>query len=82
MTFTLQQALKTQQALREAANLPDEQFPLPAFVGMISDEIETLRTKGKTDQEITELINKAAGTNLSSSAVTENYAPPEDRQRG
>ena len=82
MTFTLEQALKAQQVLREAADLPGEEFPLQAFVGMLSDEIEALRRKGKTDEEITGLINRAAGIDLSTSAVTENYASPEDRQRG
>ena len=82
MTFTVEQALKAQQALRDSAALPPERFPLPAFIGMLSDEIETLRTAGKTDDEITGLINKAAGTDLSVSDVAENFASPEERQRG
>lgn len=48
---------------------------------MLNDEIETLRQKGKTDEEITELINYAANANLSTSSVSENYASPEDRKR-
>ena len=81
MTFTLEQALKAQQALRDAANLPEEQFPVEAFIGMLSDEIETLRSKGKTDEEITSLINGAASTEIATAVLSENYAPPEQRRR-
>jgi hypothetical protein len=37
----IDQALRAQRALRDAAGLEEEAFPVPAFVGMISDEIET-----------------------------------------
>jgi hypothetical protein len=81
MTFTLEQALKAQQALRKAADLPAEEFPIQAFVGMLSDEIEALHQKGKTYEEITQLINYAAQADLSTSSVRENYASPGDRKR-
>lgn len=81
MTFTLEQAMKAQQALRVTAGLPAEEFPVEAFVGMISDEIEALREAGKSDDEIAGLINKAAGTELSATDVVENYAPAEQRRR-
>ncbi len=81
MTFTLEQAMKAQQALRATAGLPAEEFPVKAFVGMISDEIEALRQAGKSDDEITGLINKAAGTELSAADVVENCAPAEQRRR-
>ncbi len=48
MTLTGQQAADAQTALRQALGLPPEQFPLQAFVGMVSDEIEQLRSKGET----------------------------------
>ncbi len=82
MMFTLEQALKAQEALREAANLAPEQFPLGAFVGMLSDEIETLRKQGKTDEEITRLINESTGAGISVSDIKENYASPEERHKG
>ena len=41
-TLTLQQAMAAQSKLRDVLGLPEEQFPLPAFIGMISDEIEQL----------------------------------------
>jgi len=81
MTFTLEQALKAQQALRDAAQLPAEKFPVQAFVGMLSDEIEALRRKGKTDEEITDLINGVAGTKLSASDVVNYYASSAERGR-
>jgi len=81
MTFNLEQALKAQQALRTAADLPDEQFPLQAFVGMLSDEIEALRKNNKSDAEIAGLINKAAGTQLTTAEISENYASPDSRRR-
>ena len=82
MTFTLEQALKAQRALRAAAKLPDEQFPIQAFIGMLSDEIETLREQGRSDEEIAELINGSAGTDVPTAAVTENFAPAEQRRNG
>ena len=82
MTFSLEQALKAQQVLRTAAELPAEQFPLQAFVGMLSDEIEAVRKAGKSDAEIASMINKAAGTQLTTLDIAENYASPESRARG
>ena len=81
MTFTVEQALKAQQALRSMAGLSEEQFPVEAFIGMLSDEIEALRGQGKSDEEIAGLINGAAATNIPVSAVTDNYASTERRGR-
>jgi hypothetical protein len=81
MTFTLEQALRAQQALRKAAALPKEQFPIEAFIGMLSDEIEVLRSRGMMDEEIAALINDAAPAQVSPSAIADNYAPPEQRHR-
>ena len=47
-TYPIEEALRAQNALRQIARLEAEQFPLSAFVGMISDEIEVLRRKGHT----------------------------------
>ena len=79
MTFTVEQALKAQHALRAAAGLPEEQFPIQAFIGMLSDKIEVLRKSGKSDEEIASLINAAARSSIPASAVTENYASAERR---
>ncbi|GJD51783.1 hypothetical protein OPKNFCMD_4542 [Methylobacterium crusticola] len=37
-SFTLDQSIAAQKALRSALNLPEEVFPVEAFVGMVSDE--------------------------------------------
>jgi hypothetical protein len=40
--YPVEEALKAPRALRLAAGLPDERFPIQAFVGMISDEVTAL----------------------------------------
>lgn len=80
-TYPLEEALKAQSALRSAAGLAPEQFPIEAFVGMISDEIETLRTQGKTDDQIAALIRKNSSVEITSDEIAANYAPPEARHQ-
>lgn len=46
-SYPIEEALKAQKALRNAAGLGDEMFPIQAFAGMISDEVEALRNRGK-----------------------------------
>jgi hypothetical protein len=77
-TFTGQQAATAQTALRKALGLPPEQFPLQAFVGMVSDEIEQLRKAGKTDSEIAALIEGSIGVAVAPTAITDFYASPEE----
>ncbi len=78
-TFTGQQAADAQTALRQALGLPPEQFPLPAFVGMVSDEIEQLRNQGHSDDQIAALIARAIGVKLSGEDIGQFYASPEER---
>ena len=80
-TYPIEEALKAQSALRSAAGLAPEQFPIEAFVGMISDEIETLRTQGKTDDQIATLIRKNSNVEITSDEIAANYAPPEQRHQ-
>ena len=80
-TYPLQEALKAQSALRNAAGLAPEQFPIQAFVGMISDEIETLRSQGKTDDQIADLIRKNSNVEITPEEIAENYASPEERHQ-
>ena len=58
--YPVEGAIRAQKALREAAGLGPEQFPVQAFVGMMSDEIEELRKRGRSDQEIARLIEAPA----------------------
>lgn len=78
-TFTGQQAATAQTALREALGLAPERFPVSAFVGMVSDEIEQLRAHGRTDAEIAELIEQAVGVGLPPETIARFYASPEER---
>ncbi len=80
-TYSIQEALKAQRSLREAAGLGPEQFPIQAFVGMISDEIECLRQRGTTDDEIAAIIRNNSAIDISAAEITENYASPQERHR-
>ena len=77
--YPVEEAIKAQKSLREAAGLGPEQFPVQAFVGMISDEIESLRKRGKSDEEIASIIRQSSAIAISAAEIAENYAAPEDR---
>jgi hypothetical protein len=77
--YPVEEAIRAQRALREAAGLAPEQFPIQAFVGMISDEVEQLRQRGKSDEEIACLIEANSRIKITASEITENYASPEER---
>lgn len=77
--LSLEEALKAQKALRAAAGLGAEQFPIQAFVGMISDEIEALRNRGQTDAQIADLIRANSSINITPEQLTDFYATPEER---
>ena len=79
--YSIEEALKAQRSLREAAGLGPEQFPLQAFVGMVSDEIESLRQRGKSDEEIAAIIQQNSSITISAAEIAENYAPPEERHQ-
>lgn len=80
--FPVEQALRAQKALREAAGLQPEMFPVEAFVGMISDEIEQLRAQGKTDAEIAALVMQNSDIEITAEEIAANYASPEARHQG
>lgn len=79
--YPLEEALKAQKSLRDAAGLAPEQFPMQAFVGMISDEIEVLRKRGKSDSDIAAIILQSSSIEITASDISENYAPPEQRHQ-
>lgn len=78
-TYPVEQALRAQKALREAAGLGPELFPIQAFVGMISDEVERLRSQGKTGEDIASLIRAHSDIQITAAEIAENYAPPDQR---
>ena len=79
--YPVEEAVKAQKYLREAAGLGPEQFPIQAFVGMISDEIESLRKIGKTDDEIASMIQSNSAIEITAAEIARNYASPEERQQ-
>ena len=78
-TFTLAEALAAQREMRAALGLAEERFPLPAFIGMVSDEIEQLRVNGKSDAEIAALISEATGRAVGAEDVAQYYATERER---
>lgn len=77
--YSVEEAVKAQKALRAAAGLGPQQFPIQAFVGMISDEVESLRQRGKTDDQIAEIIRSSSAIDISADEIAENYASPDER---
>ena len=80
-TLSARQIAAAQTELRAALGLPPETFPLPTFISMVSDEIEQLRTQGRTDAEIAALIQASSKITVSAEDVGRHYAPPEARGR-
>ena len=79
--YSLDEALKAQNALRDLAGLGPEMFPLQAFVGMISDEIQSLRKRGQTDDQIASIIRNSSSIDITGSEIARYYALPEERHR-
>lgn len=80
MTYPLEEALRAQKALRDLAGMEPEKFPMAAFVGMISDEIEELRKRGHDDEAIAKVIRNNSAIQIEGADIVKNYAPPEARQ--
>ena len=80
-SFTAEQAVRAQRELRAALGLGDEAFPLPAFIGMISDEIQQMREAGRSDQEVLRIVEAATGQTISPEDLARYYASPQDRGR-
>jgi len=79
--YPVEEAIKAQKALRAVAGLGPEQFPIQAFVGMISDEVDLLRKRGKTDEEIAAVIQQNSAIEITAQQIAENYASPGERNQ-
>lgn len=77
--YPVEEAIRAQKALREAAGLGPELFPVQAFVGMISDEIEKLREQGRSDEDIVALIERSSSIKITASEIADNYATSDQR---
>jgi CheY-like chemotaxis protein len=69
-TYSPEEVLRAQSALRSAIGLGDQAFPEHTFIDMLGGEIEQLRKIGKSGDEIEALISSAIGRPLSPAAVT------------
>jgi hypothetical protein len=78
-SYPVEEAVRAQKALRELAGIGPEMFPLQAFVGMISDEIEFLRKQGHTDDDIARTITKNSNIEITAAEIAAYYATPEER---
>jgi hypothetical protein len=78
-TYSVEEAVRAQKALRELAKLGPEMFPVQAFVGMISDEVETLRGQGHSDETIAQTIKAHSSIDITAEEIAAHYASPEDR---
>lgn len=81
-SYPLEEAMKAQAALRSAAHLPAERFPLPQIIGMFSDEIEALRKQGRPDNEIAAIICGNSTMRVTEAEIQKFYASPEERGKG
>lgn len=78
-TFKLGEALAAQDAMRRSLGLAEEVFPVEAFVGMISDEIEESRRAGRSDQAIADLVLDTTGKTVTVEDIARYYVAPGDR---
>ena len=79
-TYPILEALRAQDALRKLAGLKPERFPIRSFVGMISDEIEVLREKGHSDEQIARTIQNHSNIVITAEDVAGFYASAEERR--
>ncbi len=79
--YPVEEAVRAQKALRALAGLGPEMFPIQAFVGMISDEVETLRRQGHSDETIAKTISENSRIAITPAEIAVHYAPPEERHQ-
>jgi hypothetical protein len=73
-TYSAGQAAAANSVLRTALDLPPQQFTTEQFVGMISDEIEQLRAAGRSDEDISNLLQSKAGISVTADELERYYA--------
>ena len=78
--FTIDESIRAQKAMRAELDMPEEMFPVPAFVGMVSDEIDKLRAAGRSDDDIAAIVKEATGKDLPPEAIAKHYATEEERR--
>ena len=67
--YTMSEAVKAQQALRDAMELGPETVTLAAMIGMLGEEIDQLRRLGEDDAQILRRIGEAVGRPIPIDAI-------------
>ncbi|MDQ6685969.1 MAG: response regulator [Pseudomonadota bacterium] len=80
-TYSAEEAMLAQRALRESMSLGPEVFSTAALVGMLGDEIEQLRRVGTSDAEIAALISAATGREFSAASLSRHHDSAEAKRR-
>jgi len=73
-SFSSEDVAKAQAALRTAMGLGPEAFAMPAFLGMLGDEIGQLRRIGKSDADIAALLGETLGKPVPAEALRDSRA--------
>lgn len=79
--FSIDDVVLAQNEMRHMLCLPDPQFSMPTFIGMLSDEIEQMRRAGHTDELVAETIRRATGQHVEAGDVGRYYLSIEERGR-
>ncbi len=82
VVFTADQIAACTTALRTALGKPPEHFSKHLFIGMISDEIEQLRSDGWSDAEIAKLVAESTRSLVGADDIALGYVGPDARGRG
>jgi len=81
-TFSIDEAIKAQRALRQTLGLGDERFEVSEFVAMVSDEIEQMKADGKSSADIVAIVAETTGHRMDAADIDRHYVPPERRHGG
>ena len=81
LTFSAQELAQIQRLLREAANEPVESFETEAAMGTLSEEIDTLRRNGMTNDDIAALLTQGAGATITAEQVAQLYGAASEHAR-
>lgn len=78
--FSLEQAMKAQAALRDAAGAGEERFDARQLIGMLSDEIRVLRDSGLNDEAIAALLKTKADLAIDAETIGKFYVDTSEYQ--
>jgi hypothetical protein len=73
-TFSGEEAMQAQHALRSAMGLGPVALPMQALIDMLAAEIAQLRKIGRSDDDIAAMISTATGRQLPASAIARSKA--------